>query len=366
MNNTNHDQWWVFPGFEIELKAEGLDLPVNIVFTKEVDNKALAFVTELYGKVKVIDQDWNVHTFADNLLNFDAPASIPGEGESGVTGICIDPESNGVFVSMIYDDDGAVKNKVVRLTSNDGLQMQDSQTIIDDIPSTRKAHQIQDLTIGFDGKLYVNLGDGGSWEDAPQDDNDLRGKVLRMNLDGSIPDDNPTRESYIYAKGFRNPFGAAWRKKDQSLYVTINGPKTDDVLAKVEPGGNHGWYRDMRQNALFWWHFPQAPTALAFMQDGAFHERFDDELFVALFGASYEEGRAIKGKKIVKMRLNEDASGIRSYDEFVTYIGEGPGAPSGLTFGPEGLYFTDLHPGKIYLVKPREDYDFDTEDDHVF
>lgn len=122
----------------------------------------------------------------------------------------------------------------------------------------------------------------------------------------------------------------------------------------------------MRQDALFWWHFTQAPTALDFAQQGQFPEKYEGELFVALFGNSYQEGRDVKGKKIVKMRINDDATGIRSYDEFVTYIGDGPGAPAGLGFGSGGLYFTDLHEGYVYLVKPREDFDFDKEDEHVF
>ncbi|MCK5768291.1 MAG: hypothetical protein KAH35_07985, partial [Candidatus Atribacteria bacterium] len=74
----------------------------------------------------------------------------------------------------------------------------------------------------------------------------------------------------------------------------------------------------------------------------------------------------IKGKKIVKMRINKEGTGMSSYDEFVTYIGEGAASPCGLSFGPEGLYFSDLHDGNIYLVKPRKDYDFDKEADHVF
>lgn len=56
---------------------------------------------------------------------------------------------------------------------------------------------------------------------------------------------------------------------------------------------------------------------------------------------------------------------VKSYDEFVTYVGDGPGAPCGLAFGPDGLYFTDLHEGVIYRVSPKEDYDFDAEADHV-
>ena len=358
--------WWVFPGFEIELKLEGLNLPVNLAFNPNKESNAQLYVTELYGQVKVITKDWKIYTYAENLLNYKPNAEIPGSGESGVTGICVEPDTGNLFVTMLYMENGEIKGKVVKMESKDGLHLNSMKVVIDNIPSTTKAHQIQAVSIGHDKKLYVNIADGGSWRKSPQDDHDLRGKILRMNLDGSIPDDNPDKNSYVYAKGFRNPFGAAWRNTDKSLYVSINGPAVDDVVARVEPKSNHGWYGDMRTKALFWWHFCQAPTALAFMQDGQFHKKFHDELFVALFGNAYKKGRDIKGKKIVKMRINKEGTGISSYDEFVTYIGEGAASPCGLSFGPEGLYFSDLHDGNIYLVKPRKDYDFDKEADHVF
>ena len=201
-------------------------------------------------------------------MNYDPSHQFPGTGESGVTGICVEPQSGDLFVTMIYMDNGEVKGKVVRMTSKNGLQMDSMQTILDNILSTTRAHQIQAVSIGFDGKLYVNVADGGESERA-QDDNDLRGKILRMNLDGTIPDDNPHSGSYVYAKGFRNPFGAAWRKSDQSLYVSINGPDCDDVMAKVGPGrGDNGWPQTMRRDAIFIWEYCQAPTAIDFAQEG--------------------------------------------------------------------------------------------------
>ena len=359
-------EWWVFPGFEVHLVVEGLELPVNIAVDRRDESQILFYVTELFGKVKAIDSSYRTHTYADRLLNYKPKPEFPGQGESGVTGICVDPETGDLLVTMLYKDRDEFKGKMVRMNSGDGLKMDSMEDIINNIPSTTRSHQIQAPSIGFDKKLYLNVGDGGAWEDAPQDDGDLRGKILRMELDGSIPEDNPVKGSYVFAKGFRNPFGAAWRKIDKSLYVTVNGPAVDDVLAKVGPGSDHGWYGDMRKDALFWWHFTQAPTALDFMQDGQFHKRFDGELFVALFGDSYRKGTSIKGKKIVKMRINETSTGISSYDEFVTYIGRGPSSPCGLAFGKEGLYFTDLHGGNIYLVKPRDDYDFNKEMEHVF
>ena len=360
------ENWWVFPGFEIELVATGLNLPVNLAFVPNPSSGAkapLLYVTELYGQIKVITNDWTIHTYAKELLNYDPSHQFPGTGESGVIGICVEPKTGDLFVSMIYMDNGEIKAKVVRTSSKNGLEMDSMMTIIDNIPSTTRAHQIQAVTIGFDGKLYVNVGDGGD-SDKAQDDEDLRGKILRMNLDATIPDDNPHPGSYVYAKGFRNPFGAAWRKSDQSLYVSINGPDRDDVIAKVEPGNNHGWPVTMRENAVFWWEFCQAPTAIAFMQEGQFPAEYDDHLFVALFGAAYAKGRAVKGKKIAKMKIDTGGHGVRSYDEFVTYVGDGAATPCGLAFGPGGLYFSDLHGddnglagvprGSIYRVKPRK------------
>jgi len=360
------DNWWVFPGFEIECVATGLNLPVNLAFVPNPvkEPKApLLYVTELYGQIKVFTSDWTMHTYAENLLNYQPDHHFPGTGESGVTGLCVDPKSGDIFTSMIYMDNGEAKNRVIQMSSKSGLKADSITTIIDNIPSTTRAHQIQALSIGFDGKLYVNIADGGD-DIKAQDDNDFRGKILRLNLDGTIPVDNPQVGSPVYAKGFRNPFGAAWRKSDRSLYVSINGPDRDDVIAKVKAGGNHGWPDSMRRNALFVWEFTQAPTAMAFMQDGQFPGEYEDQLFVALFGNSYTLGRDVKGKKIVKMNLGKDVPGVISYDEFITYIGDGAATPCGLAFGPGGLYFSDLHgerdglarvpEGNVYRVKPRE------------
>lgn len=242
--------------------------------------------------------------------------------------------------------------------------MDEMKIIINNIPSANRAHQVQAVTIGYDGKLYVNMADGGDWEKA-QDENDLRGKILRMNLDGSIPWDNPKPGSYVYARGFRNPFGAAWRKSNQALYISDNGPDHDDRIAKVKPYENYGWPATMRRNSIFYWHNCQAPTALAFMQGGQFPPEYNDDLFVALFGTSYAKGRGEKGKKIVKIKLSDDDPGIKSYDDFVVYIGEGAATPCGLAFSHNCLYFTDLHgekdgltyqpSGTIYKVKPNKE-----------
>lgn len=361
------NNWQVFPGFELELVAEGLDLPTNLAPVPDPGKdprSPLFYFTELYGQVKVLTNDWSVYTYATQLLNYEPDHKIPGSGESGLTGICVEPKTGDLFLSMLYFEEGKPKNKLVRTSSKNGWEMDSMTVILEGIPSVHAAHQIQAVTLGFDGKLYVNIGDGMLEPDVAQDENDLRGKILRMNLDGTVPEDNPIPGSLIYAKGFRNPFGAVWRKSDRSLYITDNGPAFDDRIARVEAGKNYGWPQSMRQNSLFWWEYTQAPAALAFMQDGEFPPPYHNELFVALFGGAYRQGPNIKGKKIVKIRLADDDTTVKSYDEFVTYVGAGPASPCGLAFGPGGLYFTDLHgegnglskhpSGHIFRVKPIE------------
>jgi len=343
MGNTRN--WWTFSGFTVEEVATGFDLPVNIAFVPQPsgDPEApLCYLSELYGQIKVLTHDRMVHTYATDLLNYEPTYDIPGSGESGVTGICVEPRTGDVLASIIYTKKENVYGKVVRMHSSNGLRADSIETVLDGIPSTTKAHQVQAVTFGPDGMLYVNVGDGGN-ADGAQDLEDLRGKVLRLSRHGCVPPDNPMHGSPVFALGFRNPFGAAWRESDRTMYVTVNGPDRDDVIARVRPGSNHGWPVSMRRDAVFVWEYTQAPTALAFAENGVFGPEYDDHLFVALFGNSYKRGRDVKGKKIVKMTLNPRGDGVETYDEFVTYIGDGPASPCGLAFGPDGLYFTDLH-----------------------
>jgi aldose sugar dehydrogenase len=346
MGSSASENWELFSGFEIETVATGFSLPANIAFVPnpKVGPKApVLYINELYGQVKVMLRDETIETYATGLLNYEPDYKLPGTGESGLTGICVEPVTGDLFLSMLYMNDDKIKAKAIRTHSKDGRKMDSYDVILEDVPSIKAAHQIQAVTIGFDGKLYVNFGDGMINPDTAQDDNDLRGKILRLELDGSVPSDNPTPGSPIYAKGVRNPFGAVWRESDKHLYITDNGPHQDDRICKIDAGGNYWWPETQRRDTIFWWHFCQAPTACAFMQNDAFEEEFHDELFVCLFGSAYNRGRTKKGKKIVKLHLTDDATAVKSYDEFATYVGEAAASCCGMAFGPDGLYFTDLH-----------------------
>jgi glucose/arabinose dehydrogenase len=349
--------WSIPAGFELERVVEGLYLPVNLAFVPDPGpdpEDPKFYVLELYGTVKVVLNSGAVRTYADGLLNFDPTARFPGSGEAGSIGIAVHPATGDLFVSLAYKDpnitfgDGklAFANKVVRLSSSDGGLTADEQTtLIEGIGPSGTAHQVQKVTVGPDGMVYVNVGDGGRSDanyNPAQDPTDLRGKVLRMTPDGAIPADNPDPNSYVYAQGFRNPFGAAWRGADDHLYISDNGPAENDRLVKVRPGSNYGWCCDMTVGAIYLWREIVAPTAIGFMEDGQFPRDYAGHLFVGSVGFTYGIMPWDNGKRIFDVAL--DAVGnVEEVTDFVVYEGEGYSTVVGLAFGPDGLYFTDMY-----------------------
>lgn len=348
------EDWQVPEGFAVDRVVSDLFLPVNLAFVPEPGPETdapLYYITELYGKVKVILRNNEVQVYADSLLNFTPSGQFPGTGEIGLSGIVVEPASGDIIVTMAYEDEdfqtlGLRKNRVVRLSSIDGGHSANAVSVLlDNIPGLSQgqyaSHQIHTASIGPDDKLYVQTGDGFV-SNAAQDDSDLRGKILRMNLDGSIPGDNPTQDSYVYAKGFRNPFGGAWRPDDNLLYISDNGPDRDDRLVKVFAGANAGWPNNLNSKAIKLWNPTTAPTAVAFCNGAGFPENLQGRLFVGLSGPTYHFGQTNRGKRIEMFELASDGS-VVSEEVFLNYAGNGYPTVVGLAFGSDGLYFTDLY-----------------------
>src|SRR5262249_55674338 len=308
------------PGFRVEKFATGLQLPVNVAFVPSPGTDADSpyfYVTELYGSIAAVTRAGVVSTYATGLLNFDPTGPFPGSGEKGLTGIVVDPASGDVFASMVFAIPGQTDfhfPQVLRLTSTDGGRTASSQTTILQFPGEPQgaSHQISHLSFRPDGKLYVHVGDGLLTTPA-QDLNSVRGKILRVGLDGSALPDNPFYDAadgigpadLIYAWGFRNPFGGAWRDADGSLWEVENGPSVDRIATVVE-GVNYGWDgsdQSMHTDAAYVWSPAVAPVNLAWVQPGTYggsgfpSERMD-HAFVTESGPTYGAGPQDQGKRI--------------------------------------------------------------------
>lgn len=355
------------PGFRVELAATGFQLPVNIAFLPNPGNEPddpLFYVTELYGSIKVVSNDGTVSDFATDLLNFNPTGNFPGSGEQGLTGIVVDPATGDVYASMLYSIDplneGALHYpKVMRYQSEDGGRTASTEIeVIDFFPEPQgPSHQISNLTIGPDGKLYVHMGDGLNASTARNPDS-FRGKILRMNPDGSAPEDNPffdagdgiSATDYIYALGFRNPFGGAWSPVDGFLYEVENGPSTDR-LARVAPGEDYGWQGsndDMLISAIYNWTPSVAPVNMTFIRQDLFDgSGFPDDkinhAFVSESGPTFASGPQENGKRISEFVLDAGGSLISGPLPIIEYDGSGKATVAGIEAGPDGIYFSGLY-----------------------
>ncbi|NLT26150.1 MAG: PQQ-dependent sugar dehydrogenase [Microbacteriaceae bacterium] len=209
---------------DVEVLATGLDAPWSIAFAGNplISQRDDARILELLpdGTTRPIGT---------------VPDVVHG-GEGGLLGIALD--FDGRLYAYSTGPDG---NRVQRfeLTGEPGAYgLGDPETIIDGIPAA-STHNGGRIAIRPDGHLYIATGDAGQPQLA-QDPSSLAGKILRVTLDGDVPDDNPIAGSPVWSLGHRNVQGLAWTRNG-TMYASEFGASTWDELNIIEPGGNYGW-----------------------------------------------------------------------------------------------------------------------------
>jgi glucose/arabinose dehydrogenase len=167
--------------------------------------------------------------------------------EQGMLGLAVDPEFSinrhvYLYYTAIVDiengNGGKVINRVLRFTDNNNTGT-DPIVIMDDIPASRGYHSGGAMAFGPDGKLYITVGDATEHIFA-QDPSIVIGKILRINKDGTIPQDNPYPNSPVYTIGHRNMYGIAFDDEGIGL-VTENGDVRYDEINLIRKGGNYGF-----------------------------------------------------------------------------------------------------------------------------
>ena len=330
---------WTPPrGFVVQKFATGLSLPVELRPAPPIyagADSPYLYVGELYGRIDVVTRSGAVHTFASGLLNYPPTHAFPGSGEMGVTGLWVDTDGT-VWATMTYVDNGTTYGKLMRFDpSPDGMTAVNESTVFDKIP-VAPSHQVQMVTRGPDGKLYINTGDA-NLVNQTKDWGTLNGKILRIDDNGSIPADNPVPGSPVWVAGLRNPFGADWY--NGSLWISQNGPDKNDGIYKVHAGETLGWYPDMTQGAWYDWYHTVCPTQIQFDRNiTAFHP---GALYAVLSGDTYTKGPSDDSKRIV--RFITDSNNITHEQDFVTYTGRGYSGPIGVAFAGDSMYFTDIY-----------------------
>ncbi|WP_164730504.1 glucose/sorbosone family PQQ-dependent dehydrogenase [Pelagibacterium montanilacus] len=246
------------------------------------------------------DQIWVTERTAGEVTRIDPETGVQqtvltlddvytGPQHEGLLGLALHPEfgqdagSDYVYIAYTINNGTAEEPEptaqIVRYTwDSQALQLVEPMTLIEDLPAWND-HNAGRVEIGPDGKIYYSIGDQGanfgrnlrrenlaqvlptSEEVESENWRTYSGKILRLNLDGSIPEDNPEIEgvrSHVYSYGHRNPQGIAFGSNG-TLYQTEHGPASGDELNIIEAGGNYGWpnvsgYIDDKAYSFINWH----------------------------------------------------------------------------------------------------------------
>lgn len=214
---------------------------------KEVAGKLEApWAINKYDEIFVISQrtgqiaEVNAATGEKQVQQVILAKGLHQEGEGGFLGLVLTPDfkqTGRAFAYHTYKEANKVLNRVIVLRKETDRWVE-QQALLEGIPGGR-IHNGGRIKIGPDDKLYITAGDAAAPSSA-QDLKALSGKILRMEQDGSIPEDNPFPNSYVYSYGHRNPQGLAWDEKGQ-LYSTEHGQSAHDEINRIKPGANYGW-----------------------------------------------------------------------------------------------------------------------------
>ncbi len=337
--------------YQVQTVLSSLEFPVAMAFAPD---SRLFFTEKNTGNVRIVDTGGSL--LPDPFVN----VSVNNTGERGLLGIAFDPdyETNG-YVYVFFTNSDPLDNRVVRFTDDGGSGVDPLVllAVSDDSPASSN-HNGGNIHFGPDGKLYVTIGDNGSFPENSQELDDPRGKILRINADGSIPTDNPFyddgnpstgNDDRIFALGLRNSFDFDFHPVTGELFATENGPFEDDEVNIILSGLNYGWPvvtgiagDPLYEDPILVYNPTIAPTGLAFYTGDEFLGWDNDLVFV-----DFNEGnihRVVLEEPDYRMVVSET---IVAQLSFLNDVVVGPDGLIYLARGPYG------EPGSIYRIVPQ-------------
>jgi glucose/arabinose dehydrogenase len=224
----------------VETVADDLEHPWGLAFLP--DGRML--VTERPGRLRVVSPDGKVSQPLGGVPR------VFAQGQGGLLDVALDPDfaSNRlVYLSYAEPGDGGASTAVARGRLNDGATaLEKTEVVFRQMPKVSGGlHFGSRVAFSPDGKLFVTMGDRGKFDPA-QDLSVHIGKIVRINRDGSVPQDNPFVgrsgvRPEIWSFGNRNVQAAAVHPETGALWEAEHGPRGGDELNLIEPGKNYGW-----------------------------------------------------------------------------------------------------------------------------
>jgi aldose sugar dehydrogenase len=347
--------------FNVSTFAEGLDHPWGIAVLPD----GAMLVTERPGTLRFVDKEGKLSEPIAGVPEVDA------RDQGGLLDVTLHPnfaENRFLYLSFSEKGEGGNSTAVARAKlSEDNGSLNDVQVIFSQKPKLESAmHFGSRIVFDREGRIYVGLGERSheQFREQAQDLNSHLGKVVRLNDDGSVPQDNPFvgRDDAlpeIWSYGHRNIQAAALHPGTGKFWEIEHGPKGGDEVNIPEAGKNYGWplvshgvnydgtpvgtgKKDAAgmEDPIYTWTPVIAPSGMIFYSGKAFPE-WKGDLFVGGLSATSLVRLELDGEKIAdEERLLTDL-GLRIRDVAET---------------PEGdiLLITDHDNGRILKLSPED------------
>ena len=342
--------------------AEGLSHPWGMAFLPGGG----MLVTERAGRLRHVAEDGTLSEPISGVPEVDA------RGQGGLLDVALDPdyaENRLVYLSFAEAGDGGNGTAAARgRLSEDLSALEDVEVIFRQEPKVAsRAHFGSRLVFDNEGHLFVTMGDrsAAQFRDHAQDLTTHIGTIVRIDPDGSVPDDNPYvgREDAlpeIWVHGVRNVQAAALHPETGLLWEIEHGPRGGDELNVIRPGENYGWpvatfgveysggtigegisSADGMVDPIYQWTPVIAPSGMMFYSGEAFPE-WQGDLFVGGLASTALVRLELDGESVTREeRLLEDL-GLRIRD---------------VAEGPDGSIYvaTDEDNGEILRIAPAGD-----------
>ena len=341
--------------YQVEQLAEGLGIPWAMTFITS-DN---LLITERHGKLKLL----NIET--KKISDISGVPEVFAKGQGGLLDVTVSPDyATDRWLYFTYSkvlEEGATTVLArAQLVKNQLLAWQDLLV----------THAVSDATqhfgsrIAFDqtGHVFFGVGDRGERSNA-QNLSNHAGTIMRLNLDGSVPTDNPFfgRDKVlpeIWSVGHRNPQGLVFDQSRQILWEIEHGPRGGDEINIIRPGLNYGWpvisrgkeywgpfdvgeatQKEGMEQAIKYYIPSIAPSSLLVYQGKAF-PKWRGDLFAGALVLTHLNRIQLdaSGKEIKEERLLEElGERIRSLEE-----------------SEQGWLYLSTDSGKILRILPRD------------
>ncbi len=230
-------------------KSEQENFVVDTLSNELSNPWGIAFLPD--GKILVTEKAGEIRIFKDGALLPEKMTGVPevfASGQGGLLDIKTHPDyaDNGwIYITYSKPGEGGAATAMIR-GKIDGNALVQTEELFRAQPYIKSGHHFGSR-IAFDGKghVFVSTGERGTKPNAQNLENHY-GKVIRLNEDGSVPNDNPfvntpKAKPEIWSYGHRNVQGMVYDDASNTLFAHEHGPKGGDEINIVLPGKNYGW-----------------------------------------------------------------------------------------------------------------------------